>query len=328
MANLDNLLGSHLSLISQQDVRYDGILFSINAKESSIVLRDVKCLGTEDRVTEAANVVTANPAILAFVTFPGHEIKDLYVHEATPAATADTPPPAPKQEAQQTQKQPAKASSQQRKPNDKRANPPEKKERPPAKNPSPAISPPPAPSDQPPRQQSSRRESGQNKPVTPGAAAGTGAHLLKMREKKIDSGAPGSAAEDAKGEFDFEAGLSSFNKEEVLATVAVEATAAGKVEPKYKKDDFFDSLSCDLLDRAEGRSTRMNAKEERNLNQDTFGATALQSSYRRGGYRGGGRGGGGRGGGGGGRGRGGGRWRGRGGGGGRESSGGAAVAAH
>ena len=40
MAELDNLLGSRISLVSQQDIRYDGILFSINAKESSIVLRE------------------------------------------------------------------------------------------------------------------------------------------------------------------------------------------------------------------------------------------------------------------------------------------------
>jgi hypothetical protein len=40
MSHLDSLIGSHLSLISLQDVRYDGVLFSINAKESSIVLRD------------------------------------------------------------------------------------------------------------------------------------------------------------------------------------------------------------------------------------------------------------------------------------------------
>ena len=45
MAGLDNLIGSHLSLISNQDTRYDGILFSINTKESSIVLKDGKlCL--------------------------------------------------------------------------------------------------------------------------------------------------------------------------------------------------------------------------------------------------------------------------------------------
>jgi hypothetical protein len=39
-ADLDNLIGSLLSIISVEDVRYDGILFSINAEESSIVLKD------------------------------------------------------------------------------------------------------------------------------------------------------------------------------------------------------------------------------------------------------------------------------------------------
>lgn len=40
MAELDNLLGSRISLISQQDVRYEGTLFSINQAESSIVLQN------------------------------------------------------------------------------------------------------------------------------------------------------------------------------------------------------------------------------------------------------------------------------------------------
>ena len=40
MADMDSLLGSRISLISLQDVRYDGVLYSINQKESSIVLRD------------------------------------------------------------------------------------------------------------------------------------------------------------------------------------------------------------------------------------------------------------------------------------------------
>ena len=39
---LDGLLGSKISLISQQDIRYEGTLFSINATESSIVLKDGK----------------------------------------------------------------------------------------------------------------------------------------------------------------------------------------------------------------------------------------------------------------------------------------------
>jgi hypothetical protein len=40
MADMDNLLGSRISLISLQDVRYDGVLYSINQAESSIVLKD------------------------------------------------------------------------------------------------------------------------------------------------------------------------------------------------------------------------------------------------------------------------------------------------
>ena len=87
--------------------------------------------------------------------------------------------------------------------------------------------------------------------------------------------------------------MSHFNKAEVHATIASTAQEAKK-EPAYVKDDFFDSLSCDVLDRAEGRSTRLNNQEERQLNTDTFGAVAVQNNYRRGyrggGYRGGGRG--------------------------------------
>ena len=40
MADLDSLINSKISLISHQDLRYDGTLFSINTEESSIVLKD------------------------------------------------------------------------------------------------------------------------------------------------------------------------------------------------------------------------------------------------------------------------------------------------
>jgi hypothetical protein len=40
MADLDALINSKISLISQEDVRFDGTLFSINAEESSMVLKD------------------------------------------------------------------------------------------------------------------------------------------------------------------------------------------------------------------------------------------------------------------------------------------------
>lgn len=136
---------------------------------------------------------------------------------------------------------------------------------------------------------------------------GTGEHLMRL---KFKGNANPSVEDVKKEEFNFQAGLSTFNKEEVLAKVAQESASDAK--NKYVKDDFFDSLSCDVLDREDGRRTRLNAHEERALNQDTFGAIALQSNYRRNYRGGGGRGEGGRGRGRGGRGRGGGgRGRGR-----------------
>ena len=40
MSDLDSLINSKISLISHQDARYDGTLFSINTTDSSIVLKD------------------------------------------------------------------------------------------------------------------------------------------------------------------------------------------------------------------------------------------------------------------------------------------------
>lgn len=40
MADLDSLIGSYISLISTKNIRYEGKLFSINQKESSIVLAE------------------------------------------------------------------------------------------------------------------------------------------------------------------------------------------------------------------------------------------------------------------------------------------------
>jgi len=320
MSHLDNLIGSHLSLISQEDVRYDGILFSINAQESSIVLQKVRCLGTETRVTDPSKIVPVNNTPVAFVTFPGSDIKDLYVHDAedapaapaaaaqasaplpTPPTSASTAPPRPpanrdgKREGRGDGRGRAEGRGEGRGDGrggrgdgrhgrgegrgeahrdvrregrgEGRGEPRDDRHR--AANPAPAVAP-----------------INSTVPAASAAssstAAGTGAHLLKMRVKRADDG---REAEKQEGEFDFQAGLSHFNKNEVLATVASSNTTT-REPPKYAKDDFFDSLSCDVLDRAEGRSTRLNNQEERNLNTDTFGAIAVQSNYRRG-YRGGG----------------------------------------
>jgi protein LSM14 len=250
-------------------------------------------------VKDESKKISANPKPLRFVTFPGNEIKDLYVHELDeeqppkpPANNKDkkssNPPRPPSNENDKSNPRKSKGQSQSQPSNNK-------------PNPKPQVN-----------KTKEAEKTDENKKVdenkntstvkrestgrsSSGPAAGTGEHLLKMRMKKSSNETIENPA--IQGEFDFEAGLNSFNKEELLATVAEENK---KTEIKYKKDDFFDSLSSDILDREEGKNSRYSAQEERQLNTDTFGAIALQSGH----YRGRGRGYRGRGGGRGGRGRG------------------------
>eukprot|EP00349_Pseudokeronopsis_sp_Brazil_P000262 CAMPEP_0202961318 /NCGR_PEP_ID=MMETSP1396-20130829/5369_1 /ASSEMBLY_ACC=CAM_ASM_000872 /TAXON_ID= /ORGANISM="Pseudokeronopsis sp., Strain Brazil" /LENGTH=288 /DNA_ID=CAMNT_0049681047 /DNA_START=70 /DNA_END=936 /DNA_ORIENTATION=+ len=262
MSDLDSLIGCKISLISHQDIRYDGTLFSINQSESSIVLKDVQVFGTENRITDKSKAVPPSTTIVPFVTYPGAEIKDLFVHESS------TPPPAPAAEA------PAPRT--------------EKKSQP--------AKPPAAPTTSASNnQQAHKREERQQKTAASEPApkrdsapqkvseVGTGGHLLKLRERKNGpTSTPAAGPVESGSDFNFEEGLKTFNKEDVLAEVAGEKEIA-----KYTKDDFFDNFS-----KSTGgveAKPRLSAAEERKLNQDTFGAIALQSGYRRGG-RGGGRG--------------------------------------
>ncbi len=229
-------------------------------------------------MSDESKKVPSNPAVIPFVTFPGQEIKDLYVHES--------PEPAPAA-------QPARKPDQNRNAGNKQSNPP----RPPAHNDNrnsdnqnrrqPQQAPKQA-AHQPQQQQQQRREQPPRAPREPGSSnAGTGAHLLHLREKKVGDGSAPSAKEDNTSVFDFEAGLNIFKKDEVLAKVATEGESSSAAkEVKYKKDDFFDMLSTDRSNREEGaqqQQARMTASQERSLNQDTFGAIALQGGG--GGYR-------------------------------------------
>jgi len=291
MADLDNLIDSKISLISHQDVRYDGTLFSINTSESSIVLKDVKCLGTEGRVTDPSKTVPSNTSIIPFVTFPGQEIKDLYVHESPEAAPAPQPSarkqeskPQNKPQHQQQQNAPRNQNS-----NDNRGQQQNQRQNQQHHQQQQQQSAPRQAAQAPQQRREQQAPRQQNEPRT--SNAGTGAHLLHLREKKAGDGSI-QAPTDNKSVFDFEAGLNIFKKEEVLLKVATEDGAHEVVkEAKYKKDDFFDMLSTDRQSREEGQQARMTGAQERSLNQDTFGAIALQGGggYRRNNYsRGGG----------------------------------------
>ena len=211
-----------------------------------------------------------------FLEFKGPDIKDLIVHDEDTSAPAPAPqqqsgPPARKENKQKPQAQKESQQHAERKPQAA----PAQRER--------AAAP------------AQKQSAADAKP----SVVGSGDHLMKLKARGQTAS---SNVEAVDGDFDLQKGLSVFNKSEELSAVATENPA---VAMNYKKDDFFDSLSCDVLDRQEGRKTRVTGAEERAQNMDTFGATALQSNYRR--HRGGGRGRGkGR------RGRGGGRGRGRG----------------
>lgn len=258
----------------------------------------VRNYGTEDRAAEQS--VPPSDQVLPYVNFPGSEILDLFVHEeeqVAPAATAPTTTPAPA--AAPVPPAPAKAAA---------ASPAAPPRAPPAAKPEPArqqqqqqqrpkqqVAAPAAavsqPQNVPPKNEDPKKpeetsSSAASKGKQGSTSAGTGEHLLHYRQRSVQQNRGDADVDKLSGEFDIQAGLGKFNKTEVLASVAEEASS--KPKSTYDKDDFFDSLSCDLVDRQEGRRTRLKPFEERKLNQDTFGAAALQPNYRRGNYRGGG----------------------------------------
>lgn len=247
----------------------------------------VRCLGTEERVTDPKNKVPASHGILAYVTFPGSDIKDLYLHDYDSTATESPAPEPPKKQHAAPQSKPQQTVSPEMMPPAPPTNQPAKAQRQQAQ-----------PQNQPKQNQSQKivpQKQTNGPPAKPAAAPasrhekgssgiGTGEHLLHLRVKKTGSDQNQSGDSNAaKGVFDFAAALSAFNKTQVMESVAQDPERGAIVKALYKKDDFFDSLSCDVLDREMGRRTHMTNSEERTLNQDTFGAVALQSSsYSRG----------------------------------------------
>jgi len=297
-------------LISKKNIRYEGLLYSINEQNATVALQNVRSFGTEGRDANdpETDFVAATEQVHPFLLFRGQDIKDLHVHENQDASPA---------EAGAAPKAPEKTSQ----------DPPPLASEPTAPAPAPkAPAPPKAPQQQqqqhqskpkPPQQQKSGgnvsntnnrrpRSSNNNKQGSGGggAAVGTGASLLNRKARGVV--VDGHSEEDAKVDFDFESHNQQFAKEvaedEEAGDEPVDAGAVGA----YEKDDFFDSISCDTIDKQSGVDNRLRGREERQLNTETFGAVALNNNRRRGGGRGGRGRGGGRGGRGG-RGRGGGR---------------------
>merc|ERR1739845_222240 len=89
-------------------------------------------------------------------------------------------------------------------------------------------------------------------------------------------------------DFDFQTNLAEFNKvnttEDINANDVVEyrkdevfSIGSSSV---YHKNEFFDSISCDVLDKYNGIDNRLRGSDERNLNTETFGAVSLGNRRR------------------------------------------------
>ncbi|CAJ1348313.1 unnamed protein product [Effrenium voratum] len=81
-------IGSKISLISNSNIRYEGILYTINTQESTIALQSVRSFGTEGRKVPE---IPPSSEIYDFIIFRGQDIKDLTVLEGSGAAQGASP---------------------------------------------------------------------------------------------------------------------------------------------------------------------------------------------------------------------------------------------
>ena len=72
-------IGSKISLISKAKIRYEGYLYTIDSKDSTVTLAKVVSLGTEDRVPDAP--IPARDEVFEYIVFRGTDIDDLHVSE-------------------------------------------------------------------------------------------------------------------------------------------------------------------------------------------------------------------------------------------------------
>ncbi|GFE53193.1 glycine-rich RNA-binding, putative [Babesia ovis] len=77
--SIEPFIGSRITITSNADIRYEGLLYDLNTEDGVVVLQNVRCFGTENRRPHGE--VPPSNKLHDFMVFKGEDIKDLGVCE-------------------------------------------------------------------------------------------------------------------------------------------------------------------------------------------------------------------------------------------------------
>ncbi|KAI6241173.1 hypothetical protein M3Y99_00340200 [Aphelenchoides fujianensis] len=268
-------LGSKISLISKLDIRYEGILYTVDSNEATIALAKVRSFGTEDRPT--AHPVQPRDEVYEYIIFKASDIKDLVVCETPKQPDLAGLPYDP---AIISVSQPPKPSGQRHRLERRRAHESSRSESPAAPKPQRDDAPAQRAPFQPPQQRG-----GNFRPQPAGGRPGGGGwqnnrgfqqqggyHTNYRQNGNRPFNRTSAPKEKLKFDNDYTSRRPTSSSPRILDSVTDDLAEKVVFEEKDSSSDeeeeetnkagynksssFFDDISCEALEKAEGRNTR------------------------------------------------------------------------
>ena len=126
----NKLSNARVRIITKSEIRYEGMLYQINAGEKTVALKDVYSFGSEDRLKD--KFVPASDVPYEFIVFKSNEIKDLMVlkdedKKKPSPAKKEKKPDKEEEKVEEKEPKPVEVQEEQPKPVEKKEKKPEKK---------------------------------------------------------------------------------------------------------------------------------------------------------------------------------------------------------